>query len=97
MHVLGRAVGGVGEGGRAIRRSACDPGLLRCCCVVVAGTAQAFDCTRKTTYQNLTEWYKELRIYCESIPVIVVANKIDVDYNVSTRPRRSAPSRRLLR
>jgi hypothetical protein len=46
-------------------------------------SSQAFDCTRKVTYQNLTEWYKELRIYCEHIPVIVVANKIDVDYNVS--------------
>ena len=48
--------------------------------------SQAFDCTRKITYQNLTEWYKELRIYCENIPVIVVANKIDVDYNVRGLP-----------
>jgi hypothetical protein len=51
---------------------------------------QAFDCTRKITYQNLTEWYKELRIYCESIPVIVVANKIDVDYNVRAAQCRAA-------
>lgn len=42
-----------------------------------------FDVTRKVTYTNLANWYKELRQYCESIPCICIANKIDVDYNVS--------------
>lgn len=42
-----------------------------------------FDVTRKTTYKNLTNWYGELRQYCEGIPCLVVANKIDFDYNVS--------------
>jgi Rab-like protein 2 len=38
-----------------------------------------FDTTRKITYKNLTTWYKELRHYCPDIPVICVANKVDVD------------------
>lgn len=42
-----------------------------------------FDVTRKITYKNLTDWYGELRQYCEGIPCLLVANKIDVDYNVS--------------
>ena len=41
-----------------------------------------FDVTRKATYKNLSEWYGELRQYCEGIPCLLVANKIDVDYNV---------------
>ena len=47
------------------------------CCILL------FDVTRKDTYQHLADWYKELREYCENIPVVLVANKIDVDYNVS--------------
>lgn len=46
------------------------------CCLLL------FDVTRKITYQHLADWYKELREYCEDIPVVLVANKIDVDYNV---------------
>ena len=34
-----------------------------------------FDVTRKKTYLNLKNWYRELREHCESIPVILVANK----------------------
>ena len=45
----------------------------------------AFDVTRKVTYKNLNEWYKELRKYRENIPVILVANKIDVDYKVTQK------------
>jgi Rab-like protein 2 len=48
------------------------------CCILV------FDVTRKITYQHLSDWYKELRDHCENIPCVLVANKIDVDYNVST-------------
>ncbi|TMW62857.1 hypothetical protein Poli38472_005475 [Pythium oligandrum] len=44
-----------------------------------------FDVTRKVTYQNLTGWYKELREYCENIPCFLVANKIDVDLNVTSK------------
>ena len=33
--------------------------------------------------QSLNKWYSELRKYRENIPVIVVANKIDVDYKVT--------------
>lgn len=43
-----------------------------------------FDVTRKATYKSLADWYGELRQYCEGIPCLLVANKIDVDYNVST-------------
>jgi Rab-like protein 2 len=49
------------------------------CCIL------QFDVTRKVTYQHLTDWYKELREYCEDIPVLLVANKIDVDYNVTRK------------
>ncbi|EDO43734.1 predicted protein [Nematostella vectensis] len=44
-----------------------------------------FDITRKITYKNLANWYKELRKYRDSIPCIVVANKIDVDYKVTQK------------
>jgi Rab-like protein 2 len=44
-----------------------------------------FDVTRKITYQHLSDWYKELREYCDDIPVLLVANKIDVDYNVTRK------------
>jgi len=37
------------------------------------------------TYTQLKEWYRELREYCEHIPVILVANKIDVDYQVTKK------------
>lgn len=49
------------------------------CCLLL------FDVTRKMTYQHLADWYKELREYCENIPVVLVANKIDVDYNVTRK------------
>ena len=44
-----------------------------------------FDVTRKQTYQHLTDWYKELREFCETIPCIVVANKIDIDPRVTSK------------
>ena len=44
---------------------------------------KAFDVTRKATYQHLDEWSRELRNFCQDIPVILVANKIDVNYKVS--------------
>ena len=50
------------------------------CCILV------FDVTRKITYQHLADWYKELRDHCENIPCVLVANKIDVDYNVKFFP-----------
>ena len=49
------------------------------CCLLL------FDVTRKLTYQHLADWYKELREYCENIPVVLVANKIDVDYKVTRK------------
>ena len=50
------------------------------CCILV------FDVTRKITYQHLSDWFKELREYCNDIPCILVANKIDVDYQVCIYP-----------
>lgn len=47
------------------------------CCILV------FDVTRKITYQHLNDWYAELREHCPNIPCVLIANKIDADYNVS--------------
>mmetsp|Transcript_34946 Transcript_34946/g.77708 ORF Transcript_34946/g.77708 Transcript_34946/m.77708 type:complete len:242 (-) Transcript_34946:444-1169(-) len=44
-----------------------------------------FDVTRKVTYKNLDTWYEELQSYCKGIPTIVVANKIDIDYKVTSK------------
>lgn len=45
----------------------------------------AFDVTRKVTYKNLTNWYKELRDYRPEIPCICVANKIDADLEMTKK------------
>jgi Rab-like protein 2 len=42
-----------------------------------------FDVTRKVTYQHLQEWYDELQQFRPGLPTLVVANKIDVDMNVT--------------
>ncbi|XP_076806895.1 rab-like protein 2A [Clavelina lepadiformis] len=44
-----------------------------------------FDATRKITYKNLTNWYRELRKYRPNIPCLLVANKIDADLGVTQR------------
>jgi len=44
-----------------------------------------FDVTRKQTYKNLPTWYKELRDYRAGIPVVCIANKIDVDSKVTAK------------
>ena len=44
-----------------------------------------FDVTRKITYQHLSDWYNEFREYCGDVPCVLVANKIDVDYNVTRK------------
>jgi len=44
-----------------------------------------FDSTRKTTYKNLANWYREVRQYRPEIPCILVANKIDVDLSVTKK------------
>lgn len=53
------------------------------CCIL------CFDVTRKITYTHLTDWYNEYNSYCSKSgslpPVILVANKIDVDYNVTKK------------
>lgn len=41
-----------------------------------------FDVTRKITYKNLENWYHELQQHAKGIPTILVANKIDIDYQV---------------
>ncbi|KAJ0412871.1 hypothetical protein ATCC90586_002501 [Pythium insidiosum] len=56
---------------------------------------QVFDVTRKTTYQNLANWYKELREYCENIPCFLVANKIDVDVAVTNKKFKFAETHNL--
>jgi len=49
------------------------------------GAILVFDVTRKVTYTNLSAWFEELRRYCPTIPVFVIANKIDVDYAVTSK------------
>mmetsp|Transcript_11651 Transcript_11651/g.18959 ORF Transcript_11651/g.18959 Transcript_11651/m.18959 type:complete len:208 (+) Transcript_11651:126-749(+) len=49
------------------------------------GCILAFDVTRKSTYQHLPMWLAELREYAENIPVLCVANKIDVDKKVTQK------------
>jgi len=44
-----------------------------------------FDVTRKQTYKNLPLWYKELREFRAGIPVVCIANKVDVDPNVTQK------------
>lgn len=44
-----------------------------------------FDVTRKGTYLSLEQFYKDLRKHRPTIPCIVVANKVDVDYNVTKK------------
>eukprot|EP01059_Diplonema_ambulator_P004742 TRINITY_DN14484_c0_g1_i1.p2 TRINITY_DN14484_c0_g1~~TRINITY_DN14484_c0_g1_i1.p2 ORF type:complete len:209 (+),score=76.99 TRINITY_DN14484_c0_g1_i1:142-768(+) len=41
-----------------------------------------FDVERKPTYKNLEKWLTELRQYRPEIPVLVAANKIDLDMEV---------------
>jgi Rab-like protein 2 len=45
----------------------------------------AFDVTRKITYKNLEKWHAELRHHCPDIPVICVANKIDVQPDMAKK------------
>jgi len=44
-----------------------------------------FDVTRKGTYLSLEQLYKDLRKHRPTLPCIVVANKVDVDYNVTRK------------
>merc|ERR1719163_1579584 len=44
-----------------------------------------FDITRKVTYKNSEMWYKEMRHYCPDIPVICIANKVDVDSSMAKK------------
>eukprot|EP01086_Lenisia_limosa_P017598 TRINITY_DN8930_c0_g1_i1.p1 TRINITY_DN8930_c0_g1~~TRINITY_DN8930_c0_g1_i1.p1 ORF type:complete len:194 (+),score=38.28 TRINITY_DN8930_c0_g1_i1:168-749(+) len=55
----------------------------------------AFDVTRKSTYKNLTKWHKELTDHRPDIPIIVVANKVDTDYSVTSKSYNFATKRNL--
>ncbi|KAI9152711.1 Rab-like protein 2A [Blastocladiella emersonii ATCC 22665] len=44
-----------------------------------------FDLMRKVTYKNLENWYHELRQYRPSIPVIILANKVDAQPEMAKR------------
>lgn len=37
-----------------------------------------FDVCSRITYQNVPKWYKDLVRVCESIPIVLVGNKVDV-------------------
>ena len=44
-----------------------------------------FDATRKVTYDNLKIWYNEMRHHTPHIPLIIIANKIDLDPRTTKR------------
>jgi Rab-like protein 2 len=53
---------------------------------------QVFDVTRKQTYQHLTDWYKELREFCETIPCIVVRFRVPpTPYTLHSPQHTSSP------
>lgn len=37
-----------------------------------------FDVCSRITYQNVPKWYRDLVRVCESIPIVLVGNKVDV-------------------
>ena len=49
------------------------------------GCIMVFDVTRKSSYENLRHWYGKLREFCGKIPVILVANKIDLKPKIVTK------------
>ncbi|KNE62286.1 hypothetical protein AMAG_18840 [Allomyces macrogynus ATCC 38327] len=57
--------------------SAASPGAHAC--------LLCFDLTRKVTYKNLDNWYRELRQYRPKIPVLILANKVDVQPEMAKR------------
>ncbi|KAH7816923.1 RAN1, GTP-binding nucleocytoplasmic protein [Monocercomonoides exilis] len=45
-----------------------------------------FDVTSRATYNNVEKWYRDLTRVCENIPIVLVANKVDVkDRQVKTK------------
>lgn len=47
---------------------------------------KVFDVTRKQTYINLKEWYKDFIEHCgDSMPCVLVANKVDVNHLVTKK------------
>ena len=36
-----------------------------------------FDVSSRITYKSVTKWYKDLTRICESIPIVLVGNKVD--------------------
>jgi GTPase SAR1 family protein len=54
-------------------------------CPCVRACVRVCACTPQVTYKNLEQWYEELQEHCKGIPTIVIANKIDVDYKVTSK------------
>jgi Rab-like protein 2 len=54
-----------------------------------------FDVTRKPTYKHLEDWYTELTMHRPGLPVIVCANKIDLDLKAAKRSYAFAEKRNL--
>lgn len=54
-----------------------------------------FDVTRKQTYLGLKNWYKELREQSGDIPVILAANKCDINYMVTKKRFKFATDQKL--
>jgi 50S ribosomal subunit-associated GTPase HflX len=65
-----------------LQRSQQHGGALLVPVIVLQACIMVFDVTRKLTYKNLDTWYEELQHHAPGIPTLVVANKIDIDYQV---------------
>ena len=50
------------------------------------GIIMVGDITRKTTFDNLVKfWLKDIQMYCKEKPIILLANKSDLDSEISSQ------------
>ena len=41
-----------------------------------------FDITNESSFEQLTSWYTGLREHCRTVPVAIIANKIDLEQKI---------------
>ena len=56
-----------------------------CVCVCVANLSSGdcaiimFDVTSRITYNNVSNWYRDIMRVCDNIPIVLCGNKVDVE------------------